>query len=284
MDRKKSRRAIPDLELLNPCPLIPKILLISVENMTYAKLAFILLSFLLLTIPPNAEEIQATSSMLPEDAALQKLVVAISNDTVPFHYVDEEGQPSGIIIDLWRLWSKKTGIEVEFKNAPWSETLAMVKDGRADVHAGLNFNEERDAFLDFGSSLVSSSSFIFYHKNLYGLYSIDDLSPFRVGVLQESHEATILKPRLPHGALIEYANLHSLYEAVKVGDIRVFADIEQTAQHFLDQRDIGQEVRYDNSIFSTKETSARNSGTTKAILWIEMPSILLCARAIRNWR
>ncbi|MCP4622208.1 MAG: transporter substrate-binding domain-containing protein [bacterium] len=56
-------------------------------------------------------------------------------------FIDENGQPAGIAVDLWKLWSTNTGIDVEFKGAGRHDTIAMVRDGRADIHAGFGFSQ-----------------------------------------------------------------------------------------------------------------------------------------------
>ena len=122
----------------------------------------------------QAFEIQATTSEDSTESSVKKLVIAISRDTVPFHFIDEKGNPAGIIVNLWRLWSQKTGIAVEFKNASWHDTLAMVRDGQADVHAGMNYNPERDEYLDFTTAWSKSDSYIFFHNNIIGINGVDD--------------------------------------------------------------------------------------------------------------
>ncbi|MEA2078771.1 MAG: transporter substrate-binding domain-containing protein, partial [Pseudomonadota bacterium] len=88
----------------------------------------------------------------------ERISVAYSIDSIPFQYADESGEPSGIIIDYWKLWSGKTGIAVDFIGAPWNETLALARDGEVDAHAGLFFNEERDRFLDYGVALTRTDT------------------------------------------------------------------------------------------------------------------------------
>ena len=46
---------------------------------------------------------------------------------MPFQFQNENGEPAGLIIDLWRLWSERTGIEIDFRAATWDETLRMVR-------------------------------------------------------------------------------------------------------------------------------------------------------------
>ena len=94
-------------------------------------------------------------------ASPERISIAYCKDSVPFHFTDENGQPSGIMIDLWRLWSEKTGIPIDFQAASWDETLTMVGSGVADVHAGLFFNKERDKFLDYGTALTKTDTHYF---------------------------------------------------------------------------------------------------------------------------
>ena len=96
----------------------------------------------------------------------KRISVAYCNDCVPFQFSDEDGQPAGMIIDFWRLWSEKTGIVIDFRRATWSETLAMVGSGAADAHAGLFFNKHRDTFLEYGAALTKTDTSFFTHNSL----------------------------------------------------------------------------------------------------------------------
>ncbi len=62
--------------------------------------------------------------------------------------------------------------------------------------------------------------------NLAGIDTIDDLQPYRIGCIKGSHEAALLRSKLPQGALIELSDRKALYDAVLKGRIKVFADIE----------------------------------------------------------
>ena len=52
----------------------------------------------------------------------KKITVAYCADCVQFHFQNKNGDADGLIIDLWRLWSEKTDIAVEFQAADWEET------------------------------------------------------------------------------------------------------------------------------------------------------------------
>ncbi|MFZ5569192.1 MAG: transporter substrate-binding domain-containing protein [Thermodesulfobacteriota bacterium] len=170
------------------------------------------------------------------------LTVACGRDMVPFQFVDENGQPAGMLIDIWRLWSQKTGISVIFKTGSWPETMEMVKGGRADIHAGLNYNEFNSRLYDLGLPLVKTASYYFYHQQIPGLESLDDLRGFRIGVVKGGHEASLIRGMALDDMLVEYESHKDLYAAVQRGEVRVFADLEVVAQHFLARQGI--QARY----------------------------------------
>lgn len=82
-------------------------------------------------------------------AAPSKITVAVGSDSVPFYFQGQDGQPQGLVVDLWKLWSQKTGVVVRFKVASFGDTLNLVRQGQADVHGGCFQSEQRAQYLDF---------------------------------------------------------------------------------------------------------------------------------------
>ncbi len=186
----------------------------------------------------------ALAVVFPADAE-DKVVIAIGQDFRPFEFVDENGKPSGLVADLWRLWSKKTDTPIEFAPAPWGETLEMMKDGRADVHAGLNDTVKRRAFLDYGDSLYSTDSFVFTPAGIDFTGVLENFVGFRIGVLKGSLEESILHERVPGAERVSFEAIDDLYDAVARNEVRFFADVEQTGLYFLGQRGLSARFQYD---------------------------------------
>lgn len=128
-------------------------------------------------------------------ASPERIAVAYSVDSIPFQYTDESNAPNGIIIDYWKLWSEKTGIAVDFIPATWNQTLALVRDGKVDAHAGLFFNKERDRFLDYGVALTRSDTHVFYHNSNGVPGDVSELSAYRIGVLAKDFVEGYLQER-----------------------------------------------------------------------------------------
>ncbi|MBQ1784448.1 MAG: transporter substrate-binding domain-containing protein [Gammaproteobacteria bacterium] len=155
------------------------------------------------------------------------LTVAISPDSAPYHFVDADSQPAGVLVDVWKAWSRVSGQPVGFLPLPWSETLTAIRDGRADIHAGLSFNPERSEYLEFGKSLLQVDSNLFIHRDLLPIERLEQLLPYRLGVLAGSHHQVQLALLEPRFALQTYATREALYDAALSGEIMVFAALER---------------------------------------------------------
>jgi len=53
----------------------------------------------------------------------ERLVVVGSATAIPFTYLDSEGQPTGLLIDVWRLLGERLGVELEFRLVSWEQSL-----------------------------------------------------------------------------------------------------------------------------------------------------------------
>jgi len=188
------------------------------------KLAHLLIIMILMQVFSYVQAFaQGASDKKVVAGKTDSISIAYCVDCVPFHFRDEQGDPAGMIIDLWRLWSQKTGIPIEFRSALWDDSLAMVGAGVVDIHAGLFFNEKRDKFLDYGVALRKTDTHVFINKNLPTINRLEELTAYRIGVLAEDFVEGHLKKRLPKADIVPYPNYASIIAALKDGSLRVFA-------------------------------------------------------------
>ncbi|MCV5276009.1 transporter substrate-binding domain-containing protein, partial [Escherichia coli] len=78
----------------------------------------------------------------------------------------QDGEPKGILIDFWREYAERNHVRVEFLLLDWEESLRAVKEGRADVHAGLIYSEARDKYLDFGAVIMPIQTKLYVNKDM----------------------------------------------------------------------------------------------------------------------
>lgn len=177
-------------------------------------------AFLLLFFAPTA---LAASQNLSKP-----ITIVYGSDCVPFHFQNSEKEPDGIIIDKWKLFSKTTVIDITFIPAAWEDTLKMVKNGGADVHAGLFFSKQRDAYLDYGPQLLTSQTHIFWDKRLPAPADLNSFKPFSVGVIKENFAQTWLATHMPGLHLIASNNNdEGKYEIAKSHHCWLKADFPQ---------------------------------------------------------
>ncbi len=173
-----------------------------------------------------------------------RVIIAACKDQPPFDYVNEAGVPAGMFIDFWRLWAQKTKVKVEFLMGSWGETLAMVQDGRAQIHAGAYYSAARDRDYDFAIPLTTCDANFFFHESIFGLKNLQDLAGFKIGVIEDDYAQKYVEEQLPLAALAVYPTYKALFEAVEQGRIRVFLADTPTALHYLARKDLLYTYRY----------------------------------------
>ena len=169
------------------------------------------------------------------DAIPEKIRVVYSKENIPFQFQNAQGQADGMVIDKWKLFSRKTGIEIEFIPAPWNDTLTIMKKGEADAHAGLFFNEKRNLFLDYGLPLIKSDAHILWDKRLPPPASLEALKAYRVGILKGDFIESWLQAHMPGLTLVTYPSYDDMMAGLKKGEIKVIAADTLTAFYYLDK-------------------------------------------------
>lgn len=185
---------------------------------------------------PNIEE-DASSTPPSEPKKPGRVVVVGSKSYVPFDFLDSEDRPAGLFVDIWRLWSQKTGVAVDYRCMEWQEALEMVADGKADIVSGFFPNEDRKKVYDFGIPFFQVFTGIFYHKSIKGIEGAKDLSWYRVGVVTGDAAEDFLKPRLPDGVLVPHKTFKDLVEAAVQNEIHVFVCDTPVAIFYLKKFD-----------------------------------------------
>ena len=214
----------------------------------------------------------------------ERISVAYCADCVQFHFQDKDGKADGLIIDMWRLWSERTGIAVDFKAATWEETLRMVGDGRADAHAGLFFNEERAKFLEYGTSLTETDTQFFVHKDLPGIEKVEDLTAYKVGVLSGDYVEGFLKKKLPPENIVGFESYEAIMEALREGRLQVFAADTPTGVFHLQKAGLGYvfEAPASKPLYTQKWFVAATKGNTELIKIINAGMALVTKRERRE--
>jgi PAS domain S-box-containing protein len=145
--------------------------------------------------------------------ASESLVVVYRLDSAPLQFRNSQGEADGVFIDLWKIWSKKTGIPIEFLGAYNKEAQMLLKEGKADVLAGLFSNARREQFLDFSDPVLSTSYYLYVRENLKDIETVDDMGNHSVAVTAASYHEDYLRKNFPELPLQLYKGYQEVFSA-----------------------------------------------------------------------
>lgn len=169
----------------------------------------------------------------------------------PFDYRDGNGKHSGIIADILRLITKKTGLRIApIHTNSWAESMDLVKQGRFDIVSMLNQSEERLVHLNFTTPIMNSPLVIVArsaNKDITDLQSIT--GPVAV-VDSYQTEQRVLRSK-PNATLLKAGSTEETLKMVNDGQAQVTVLTEVEAKHFIrekgwDQLEITGSTPYSN--------------------------------------
>ena len=150
------------------------------------------------------------------------LRVAGVRQSPPFEMETVDGGADGILVDLWEIWSRKTGIPVDYRLLSPDAAIARLRAGKIDAISGL-------AGLPDAGDLARSDPYyrvsvdVFALRSAGGIDDLEDLIAFRVGVVRGDVADGYLRRHFPEMALARYPDYPTILRAALAGEIRVFA-------------------------------------------------------------
>ncbi len=82
----------------------------------------------------------------------RRLIVGGDKDFPPYEYLDKNGQPAGLNVDLTRAIARQLGLEVEIQLGPWGKIREELKDGTLDLVQSMFYSAERNLEFDFSTA------------------------------------------------------------------------------------------------------------------------------------
>jgi PAS domain S-box-containing protein len=168
----------------------------------------------------------------PAVTAPPVLRVVMDNNYPPYTFVDNEKQPQGILVDQWRLWQEKTGIQVKITAVDWKDALRDMKDGKYDVIDTAFKTDERKTWLDFGGPHTSIEVAAYFEKGISAITTVDSLQGFAVAVKEGDATVSMLLSRGVKD-LIFFKGYEDIVQAAKEHKVNVFVIDAPPALYFL---------------------------------------------------
>ena len=192
---------------------------------------------------------QAHAQELPEELRQRNLVIAIDNDYPPQTFLNIDGQPTGIFVDIWRLWSKKTGKNVTFLGGNWSDSLANLKSGKADIHSGLFYSDTRAEWIGFSQPFYGVGSYLFSLRESHKIDEQRDLAGKKIGAMLGSFQEEYLRQEYPKVIVVTFSNREKMIRAVLDKRIDALLAEAPTMTAQLDRFGLTGQFHVGNSMF-----------------------------------
>lgn len=201
-------------------------------------------------------------------AQARELSVVYNAGVAPLKFEDSQGRPAGILPDIWRRWAEQSGHSLRFiRTETFNESLDMVREGRADLNAGLFRTPEREAFLEFSEPVFTLNYYIFTHPSLQPTSRLEDLQGVVVGVAQGGFTRDLVGSVVPEHLIREFPGNEELYLAALRGEIRAFVSTDVALLYFLDQNRLANSFGFDSNapLSSQAYCAAASKGQTELI-------------------
>lgn len=157
--------------------------------------------------------------------------IATTLNLEPFISIGGDSLPHGLYVDLWHLWSDKTGIPISFVIGDMNKSLDMVREGAADVHIGYPESDNVNTGLLRSQLLYKVKSRL--HSYSEPIDNLEDLTGKRVGAVPTAPYLPELKQAMPEVQLKLYDSVTSLIKAAKEGHISSFVASASWTHHYL---------------------------------------------------
>jgi len=182
-------------------------------------------------------------SVMPATAqeAEKTYQIAINKTSHPYHFLDQQQNADGMMVELWQLWAKKQHVKVEFVPLNWQQTIKQVQDGQVAIHAGLFKTADRANFLEFSSSIFRQSRHLFLHRSIAHLKSVSQLAPYAIGIVDDSSHEITLKQKYPNLTLRKFSNRNDLYQAAMAHEILIIGGVEKLSKNHADYAALNQQ-------------------------------------------
>ena len=198
--------------------------------------------------------------------------IVYNHSTPPLKFTDINGDANGLLIDIWKLWAKKNSIKIEFIEASWDDTLKMIQDGRADIHAGLYYTQNRDIILDYSKySLFQNKSYFFYNKDIVDIHKKEDMEPFVIGI-GNGYSSPFMREKYPNFAIKKFLNDDTLHNAFANNKINIALSSMPAMVYFIQKNNYSlKNYKYSDATYAyTKDYfGAVKKGNTKLLKRID---------------
>lgn len=148
------------------------------------------------------------------------LKIAISTNMSPYSFINEKNKADGILVDYWKLWSKKTNTNIKFIPLSLADTILAMRNKSVHIHAGLFKTKESSKYINYLNKIYNVNASIYINRNDKNrIKTVQDLKNKTIGVIKDSYLENYIKKNHSEIEIYQYNNYQTLQEAIRKGNI-----------------------------------------------------------------
>jgi diguanylate cyclase (GGDEF)-like protein/PAS domain S-box-containing protein len=202
------------------------------------------------------------------EASPAKIRVAIDDNYPPYIMRETDNSLTGYLVDIWKLWETKTGVNVEIIAQDWDLAQQTMKNGGAEVIDTMFRTPQRELTLDYSQPYAVIPIAIYAHTEHIGITNISGLQGFQVGV--KAGDSCV--DRLYAAGITDlqpYASYELLLEAAIAEQVHVFCMDEPPANYLIFRAQASQLFNKSFTISEGKFHRAVHKGDAATLALVE---------------
>jgi diguanylate cyclase (GGDEF)-like protein/PAS domain S-box-containing protein len=178
-----------------------------------------------------------------------QITVTLDDNYPPYIFRNSAGTIDGYLVDVWKLWQEKTGIEVKLVATDWAKAQRLLADGQADVIDTIFRTPEREHYLEFTRPYAELPVPIYVHRSIGGITDLQTLHGFSVGVKEGDACVEMLKVG-GVTTLSQHGSYEKIVTEAVAGNLKVFCLDEPPANYLLYKNQADSEFRKAFTLYS----------------------------------
>jgi signal transduction histidine kinase/ActR/RegA family two-component response regulator len=182
-------------------------------------------------------------------------VAGITNET-PLEFSDDKLNAAGVYVDLWKSWSKQTGINIKYIILTPGAAEKDLHDGKVDIIMGYRPSQYLHKSFMMSVSFYRYASYIYSNNNISAVSSLSDLRPYKVGILRSDNLYNNIAKLNPDIIFIEMNSASDLISGSERGDFNVFISGEVQANTEIHKHNLWRKLTESSNPVFTHEVTA----------------------------
>lgn len=177
------------------------------------------------------------------------LTVILDDDYPPYAFRDDNGGLQGILPDLWRAWSTRTGTPVRLVGLDWSEALRRFLAGQGDVIDTIFRTPPRERLYLFSPPYATIEVPLFVSADLSGIHDGATARGFAVGVKNGDACIDVLAEQGVK-TFQRYPSYQALVDAAAAHEVKVFCMDKPPAVYLLSKKGVDAQFHTSPPLYS----------------------------------